>query len=57
MYKYMNGMLPELYLDMFTSVSDIHNYDTRQAENKNVFVSFKATYRGQQSIVYIGPDV
>ena len=26
-------MLPELFLDMFISISDIHNYDTRQAMN------------------------
>ena len=57
MYKYMNGMLPELFRDMFTPISDIHNYDTRQAKNKKLFVSFKSTSRGQQSITYIGPHV
>ena len=57
MYKYVNRMLPELFLDMFTPVSEIHNYDTRQAINKNLFVSFKSTSRGQQSITYIGPHV
>ena len=36
MYKYMNGMLPELFLGMFTSISDIHNYDKRQAMKKIV---------------------
>ena len=34
MYKYMNAMLPELFLDMFTPISNIHSYDTRQAKNK-----------------------
>ena len=57
MYKYMNGMLPKLFRDMFTSISDIHSYDTRQAKNKTLFVSFKSTSRGQQSITYIGPHV
>ena len=57
MYKYMNGMLPELFRDMFTHISDIHSYDTRQARNKKLFVSFKSTSRGQQSITYIGPHV
>ena len=28
-YKCMNGVLPEFFLGMFTSISDIHNYDTR----------------------------
>ena len=55
MYKYMNGMLPELFLDMFTSISDIHNYDTRQAMNKKLLVSFKSISRDQQSIIYIRP--
>ena len=57
MYKYMNAMLPELFLDMFTPISDIHSYDTRQAKNKKLFVSFKSTSRGQQSITHIGPHV
>ena len=57
MYKYMNGMLPELFLDIFTLISDIHSYDTRQTKNKNLFVSFKSTSRGQQSGTYIGPHV
>ena len=36
MYKYMNAMLPELFLYMFTPISDIHSYDTRQAKNQKV---------------------
>ena len=55
--KHINGMLPELFLDMFTPVSDIHNYDTRQAINKNLLVSSKSTARGQQSVTIIGPHV
>ena len=57
MYKYVNGMLPVLFQDMFTPISDIHNYDTRQTIKENLFVSFKSTSRGQQSITYIGPHV
>ena len=57
MYKNMNEMLPELFRDMFTPISDIHIYDTRQAKNKKLFVSFKSVSRGQQSITYIGPHV
>ena len=50
-YKYMNGMLPELFLDMFTSIAISI---TRQAMNKHLLVSIKSTSRGQQSITYIG---
>ena len=45
--RYVNGMFPELFLDTFTSTSDTHNYDTRQAKNENLFVFFKSTFRGQ----------
>ena len=50
-------MLPDLFLNMFTSVSDVHDYDTRQATKKKLSVPFKSTSRGQQSITYIGPHV
>ena len=41
MYEYSNGMLPELFLNMFTSISDVHDYDTRQATKKKMSVPFK----------------
>ena len=54
MYKDTNGMLTELFRDMFTPLSDIHKYDATQTINKNFF-PLKLAYRGQQSITYIGP--
>ena len=30
MYEYINWMLPERFLYMFASISDVHDYDTRQ---------------------------
>ena len=41
MYEYSNGMLPELFLKMFTSISDVHDYDKRQATKKKMSVPFK----------------
>ena len=35
MYTYIKGMLPELFLNMFTATSDAYNYDTRQQAKKN----------------------
>ena len=32
MYKYNIGMLPGLFIDMFTPVRNIHNYNTRKSE-------------------------
>ena len=57
MYKYISGMLPELFLNIFTSISDVHDYDTGQATKKKLSVPFKSIFRGQQSITYIGPHV
>ena len=31
MYKVKNGLVPDYLCDLFTNVSDIHNYDTRQS--------------------------
>ena len=50
-------MLPELFLNMFTSISDVHDYDTGQATKKKMAVPFKSIFRGQQSITYIVPHV
>ena len=37
MYRYINGMLPEVFMGMFTSICDVHDYDTRQATTKNTY--------------------
>ena len=57
MCKYDNGMLPELFCDMFTSINHIHGHGTGQAKSKNPFVSFKPTSRGQKSFTFSGPLV
>ena len=31
MYKVKNRLVPDYLCDLFTNVSDIHNYDTRQS--------------------------
>ena len=49
LYKYDNGMLPELFCGRLTPVNYIHNHETRQAKSQNLYVSFRPTFRGQKS--------
>ena len=41
----------------FTPITDIQTFDTRQAINKNLFVSFQSPSGGQTFITYIRPNV
>ena len=62
MYKVKNQLVPDYLCDLFTSVSDIHNYHTRQSGSdlivpkpktnsmKNVF-----SYRGAEAWNAISP--
>ena len=55
MYKCMNGMLPELFLDMFTSISDIHSYDTRQAMSKNCLFPSNQLLEANNPLLILSP--
>ena len=54
MYKYDNDMLPELFVDMFTPVRNIHDYNTRAATEHHLYVTFHGTTRSQKCIRYSG---
>ena len=57
MYKYDNGMLPELFADMFTPVCNIHNYDTRKSSGYHLYIDFRGTTRSQRCIKCLGPHI
>ena len=57
MYKYDNDMLPELFVDMFTPVRIIHDYNTRAATEHHLYVTFHGTTRSQKCISYSGAHV
>ena len=52
MYKYDSGMLPALFCDMLTPINHIHDHETKQANSKNQYVSFKPNFRGQKSFTF-----
>ena len=47
MYKYVNKMTPDVFDNFFSCISDIHQYDTRNAAMKLLYITFRGTTRGQ----------
>ena len=40
MYKYVNKMTPDVFHNFFSSISDIHQYETRNATMKLLYITF-----------------
>ena len=57
MHKYVNNMLPELFVDFFSNVTDLHHYNTRHANRNSIYVTFHSSTRGQQSFSHCGPRI
>ena len=55
MYKFKNDMLQEMFVDMFTHVSTIHDRNTRQSARNHLYVPLYTTSRSQKCISYTGP--
>ena len=55
MYKFNNDMLLEMFVDMFTHVSMIHDRNTRQSARNHLYVPLYTTSRSQKCISYTGP--
>ena len=57
MYKYVNKMTPGVFDNFFSSISDIHQYETRNATMKLLYITFLGTARGQKTFKYCGPCI
>ena len=57
MYKYVNKMTPDVFDNFFSSISDIHQYETRNATMKLLYKTFHGTTRGQKTFKYCGPRI
>ena len=55
MYKFVKGMLPALFDDMFLNINQIHSHYTRTSNGLSVPLS--RTSRRQKMISYLGPCV
>ena len=51
MYKYVNSMTPDVFNNFFSNISDIHQHDTRNATQKQIYVTFHGTTRGQKTFI------
>ena len=57
MYKYVNKMTPDVFDNFFSSISDIHQYETRNATMKLLYITFRGTTRGQKDFKYLSPRI
>ena len=46
------GLLPSLFQDFFQYAGNVHEYDTRYASRKNLYISKVRTNSGKQTITY-----
>ena len=50
MYKYVTKMTPDVFDNFFSSISDIHYYETRNATMKLLYITFRGKTRGQKPL-------
>ena len=55
MYKYVNKMTPDVFDNFFRNISDIHQHNTRNATQKQFYITYGGTTRGQKTFSYCGP--
>ena len=48
MYKYVNNKTPDVFNNFFSNISEIHQHDTRNATQKQIYVTFHGTTRGHK---------
>ena len=57
MYKYSNGLLPDVFDTLFCKLADVNAYNTRNASMQHIYVSFRSTNRGQKTLSYCGASI
>ena len=57
MYEYVNKMTPDVFDNFFRNMSDIHQYNARNAKQKQFYITYRGTTRGQKSFSYCGPHI
>ena len=48
MYKYVNKMTPDVFDNFFRNIYDIHQHNTRNATQKQFYITYRGTTRGQK---------
>ena len=57
MYKYVNKMTPDVFDNFFRNMSDIHLHNTRNATQKQFYITYRGTTRVQKTFSYCGPHI
>ena len=57
MYKYVNKMTPGVFDNFFRNISDIHQHNTRNATQKQFYITYRGTTRAQKAFSYCGPHI
>ena len=57
MRKYVNKMTPDVFDNFFRNISDIHQHNTRNATQKQFYITYRGTTRGQKTFSYCGPHI
>ena len=57
MYKCVNKMTPDVFDNFFRNISDIHQHNTRNATQKQFYITYRGTTRGQKTFSYCGPHI
>ena len=57
MYKYVNKMTPDVFDNFFRNISETHQHNTRNATQKQLYITYRGTTRGQKTFSYCGPHI
>ena len=57
MYDVSNKLLPDNVLNLFTKISDIHNYSTRAVTSRNFYLKYSNLKTQRNSFSRIGTTV
>ena len=48
-YRYVNNRPPDVFNKFFTNISDIHEHNTRNVTQRQIYITFYGTTRGQKT--------
>ena len=57
MYIFKHGCLPSVFNNLFTTLDNVHSYNTRQKTSQEYIVPRKRLATGQKSLACIGVEV
>ena len=56
-YEYVKRMTPDLFDNFFRNISDTHQHNTKNATQKQFYITYLGTTKGQKTFSYCGPHI